>query len=644
MVLRSGTRVDPSLDGEALMGKLQAVSAEEEDAEDEVEGEEEKTTLVTTAEGGETDLLSDDEDDEDFVFGDDAGDEDVAEEEEASVVDETDVKATQTDDEWEDVESDGAASADEEDASELADEQPEEVWNETTSQDQPIPEQEDQIPVEEEAPKAVDSPLSDHESVSPQKVVVRSPRKSSPKKVAQEASPVKPAPKEERYRPRISDTAVLHDFLNRTAAKEKPSIKRRESLTNRRDSDTIRQALASPTKTEVLAELDANSPSPHKALRNEASKLESSKPENLDFHKSKTEDDEHRPTRRSSRSRARPSLLLEQTAVPTKAEPNKITIRGPMDAPPLKRSEVQELAAATRNNTRKNKGQAIMPLDRLSALAADVLVAAEGQEKWRAGARPGIKNVRWDETLEYWSKSPEKLSDGDADDRALSPGKSRGPRRARVRPEPGSVAFGEPAQEPPRSTHPTASIASTPVASKRRSRIATPAKGLLSRPPLGDEPEPLQAKKPLPTPRPALSAPKRSFTPSGPPPSHRPQPMPTQRTSPMKPMPTQRTSPVKPVGIPVFVPRPAPAGSFEDALRAVATDTRRPPQTDRSPPGLNSPAKRPKRGSVFGPAARPQKEVPVWSSPPKRRGPAAQREDGPPGLGSPAKRRKGMFA
>ena len=71
---------------------------------------------------------------------------------------------------------------------------------------------------------------------------------------------------EARIRPRISDdTAILHAFLNRAAANRKqPSVSKRESLENQKDSNVVRQALASPAKAEVLAELDPNSPSPHK--------------------------------------------------------------------------------------------------------------------------------------------------------------------------------------------------------------------------------------------------------------------------------------------------------------------------------------------------------------------------------------------
>ncbi|KAK3675906.1 hypothetical protein LTR78_004098 [Recurvomyces mirabilis] len=77
--------------------------------------------------------------------------------------------------------------------------------------------------------------------------------------------------------PRISDdTALLQAFLHRAAAEKNKTSRRRlsasekESLTNRRDSDTVRQALASPGTGKgmdtVLGELDVNTfLSPRKA-------------------------------------------------------------------------------------------------------------------------------------------------------------------------------------------------------------------------------------------------------------------------------------------------------------------------------------------------------------------------------------------
>lgn len=61
------------------------------------------------------------------------------------------------------------------------------------------------------------------------------------------------------------DTAILKDFLTRAAASkaEKAAVTthKRESLQNRRDSDIIKHALASPRK--VLEEKDPNSPTKH---------------------------------------------------------------------------------------------------------------------------------------------------------------------------------------------------------------------------------------------------------------------------------------------------------------------------------------------------------------------------------------------
>ncbi|KAF2220799.1 hypothetical protein BDZ85DRAFT_265770 [Elsinoe ampelina] len=390
----------------------------------------------------------------------------------------------------------------------------------------------------------IDSPVSGVPTTSPTK---RSPARRSPKKT----SPIKhlaeiptlaipspfqrptSAPPEETitsenwYRPRISDdTAILHAFLSRAAANKKPLAKR-ESLTNRRDSGAIRHALASPAKPDVLTELDANSPSPHKSARVEIEEKGKAASDEKSPSSRKAEEltEETKPKRRSGRSRARPALLLDQmTADEPVKGPNKITIRGPTEQVNLKKNEVAELAAQTRSNTRKNKGQSIMPIARLSKLADEAVeVLSEDME-----SKPNQegRNVHWDETLAYFSKSPEQSLEADPEAgevpdtvqetsgkeaAATSPPKSRSKRAKVASPK---KAAPEPDQEPVVSTP-----APKPAPSKRRSRIATPAKGLLSKSllpedvvPHTNEPEPT---KPAPTTAPvsrkrALPTPKRS--------------------------------------------------------------------------------------------------------------------------------------
>ena len=497
-----------------------------------------------------------------------------------------------------------------------------------------------------------DSPLSDEEGDFIAKFAIPSETAyfPSPVKRSTSAPPEESPAQETRPRPRISDdTAILRAFLNRAAATKKPMAKR-ESITNRRDSDTVRQALASPSKSDVLMELDPNSPSPRKES-----------PENTEFAKpistspsqdkamTETKDDD-KPARRSSRSRARPALLLNQMVPEQPARgPNKITIRGPADQLPLKRSEVQEMSAVTRSNTRKNKGQAIMPLERLPELAAEL--AGEGSQLTEKEIPPNSKgrSVRWDQTLAYFQEHPSEPSSleiekvdapvlaGDlpqdqnpmtTEAPPLSPTKTRS---RRTRPTPSTTDSTEAKASPDDEAKPKAAA----PAPKRKSRIATPAKALLSSttsllPPdvatsSQAKPEQTAAKKTrsLPAPRKLnFAAPKESApaTPA------------VQNLSTPKKTPSATTFSGIP-GIKSFAPR-IEAPSFGGSVSAVSMMRSVGGERDEGAvPGLASPAK--KRRAVRGAASGNGNGT---------AGVKAVTEEPVLGLASPAKKRgRGLF-
>ncbi|KAM0693388.1 hypothetical protein Q7P36_006642 [Cladosporium allicinum] len=213
-------------------------------------------------------------------------------------------------------------------------------------------------------------------------------------------------------KPRVSDdTALLQAFLNRAAQNKSTrrlSASKRESLSNRRDSDTVRQALASPAKPEILAlaTLDPNSPSPKKSMAvPEDSKLAENDTAAVGSPKSSSGDAEisqERTTRRSHRDKRR-----VERAVPLAH--TRISLRGNTDPVILKRSEAQELATTTRANTRKNKGGSVMPTLRLTKLIveeAPIETVQEIEEDTSEKiARPGVRNVKWDETLAYYQEA-----------------------------------------------------------------------------------------------------------------------------------------------------------------------------------------------------------------------------------------------
>jgi hypothetical protein len=215
-------------------------------------------------------------------------------------------------------------------------------------------------------------------------------------------------------KPRVSDdTALLQAFLNRAAenkSSRRLSASKRESLSNRRDSDTVRQALASPAKPEILGALDPNSPSPKKSLavledlkptKSEEPVISSPSQSSGDI-----ENTQVRTTRRSHRDKRR----VERA---TPLGHTRISLRGNTDPVVLKRSEAQELATMTRANTRKNKVGAVMPTLRLTKLIVErpPIEATPEEEAEDTGApltHSGVRRVRWDETLAYYQEAPKE--------------------------------------------------------------------------------------------------------------------------------------------------------------------------------------------------------------------------------------------
>jgi hypothetical protein len=222
-------------------------------------------------------------------------------------------------------------------------------------------------------------------------------------------------PQRRSVRPRVSDdTALLQAFLNRAAenkSSRRLSASKRESLSNRRDSDTIRQALASPAKPEILGALDPNSPSPKKSMA-AFEDLKATQDEDAaagialqsSGDAENVENSQERTTRRSHRDKRR----VERAAP---LAHTRISLRGNTDPVILRRSEAQELATMTRTNTRKNKAGSIMPTLRLTKLIVEKPPIesspdAEAEDTGAASVRPGARRVQWDETLAYYQEAP----------------------------------------------------------------------------------------------------------------------------------------------------------------------------------------------------------------------------------------------
>jgi hypothetical protein len=227
------------------------------------------------------------------------------------------------------------------------------------------------------------------------------------------------------------DTAILKSFLSRAAAskaEKAANISRRESLENRRDSDIVRHALASPRK--VLEDKDPNSPS--KYDQDVTMDIPETLPANMDTTEEasptpeqtetgdKLEQKQARASRRSARAK---TSRLPAPASTAPAQASKIAIRRAdgNEHVVLKKSDAQELALITRNNTRKNKQGAFTVNLRLLKLATEAIMEPLLAEKdTPKEPAPGKKTLRWDEQLAYYQEHADTIASQLADAESLS--------------------------------------------------------------------------------------------------------------------------------------------------------------------------------------------------------------------------------
>ncbi|KAF2020767.1 hypothetical protein BU24DRAFT_416451 [Aaosphaeria arxii CBS 175.79] len=227
------------------------------------------------------------------------------------------------------------------------------------------------------------------------------------------------------------DTALLKDFLNRAAAskaEKAATIVRRTSLQNRRDSDAVRQALASPRK--VLEDKDPNSPAKNDSEvtvdLSETLTLSVSDLPSLSPPPEQPASEEAKSTSSSRRStRTRKSRLpAPATMAPPATGPKSISLRRTDGGEPvvLKRTEAQELGLLTRNNTRKNKQGAVSVNHRLLKLHVESMkdVSQDSTSNASAIALPGKKSVKWDETLAYYQEHKDTAANALAEAQSLA--------------------------------------------------------------------------------------------------------------------------------------------------------------------------------------------------------------------------------
>ncbi|KAK7529168.1 uncharacterized protein J3D65DRAFT_672737 [Phyllosticta citribraziliensis] len=362
--------------------------------------------------------------------------------------------------------------------------------------------------------------------------------------------------------PTDADTAYLKEFLSRSdaaKANRTASMSKRESFTNRRDSGRVRQALASPRV--ALESKDPNSPlsgdSPSKRSRSEEELKPSIKKPRLEaeakvlpaetasqpseditadltLDQTPTEKKEPTPEPRSTRrsSRARTTRIPSTAAAPA---PNRIPVRRADGNEPvvLKKTEAQELAIATRTNTRRNKGGAVAAPARLKKLQAEALKAEPSPSgSPLVCSNPDIEifeasMIKWDQQLVYFqdmeNPTPESLSDDELAsggvDESLKSKRATTPRARRTRglgasngtPAKGLLA---PANLLPESVQAeveaTKSEAKKPAKVGRPKKASTPAKQTTTGPPTNLDPlaslvesaEKPRKETPIPLPKP----------------------------------------------------------------------------------------------------------------------------------------------
>jgi len=204
------------------------------------------------------------------------------------------------------------------------------------------------------------------------------------------------------------DTQILLDFVSRSElnkARKAATIAKRSSLANRRDSNAIKAALASPSKQPHNA-MEGAARSPVSISSVLAQATEEIMPINEDLLTTENvglsdDIDVTAQVAVQEVSTAEANCSRRSTRIPKQATKNVITITRTdgQDLRVLKDAESRALAVSTRANTRRNKGTSVSVPDMLKKLTAIVVVEPVSDEQ-AEGERPS--RLRWkDELAQY---------------------------------------------------------------------------------------------------------------------------------------------------------------------------------------------------------------------------------------------------
>ncbi|OQE24406.1 hypothetical protein PENSTE_c007G08322 [Penicillium steckii] len=204
------------------------------------------------------------------------------------------------------------------------------------------------------------------------------------------------------------DAELLNNFLSRAKAKRAAKAQEPESDEAEKSStpeDSPDAECATPPSRRALEDLDTNSPSPVKAQLSPLKGEILADDETPDIFAKKDPQDGIDDEQALANPACRRSSRVKAPSVDASSARNKISLRRAKGTEFvfLQRTEAQELALATKRNTRNNRGQSVMPKYALEALALQSEVP-EAPEKGRPGRKPrkgpsgrSRKNVSWNE-------------------------------------------------------------------------------------------------------------------------------------------------------------------------------------------------------------------------------------------------------
>ncbi|KAJ5221755.1 uncharacterized protein N7469_010642 [Penicillium citrinum] len=205
------------------------------------------------------------------------------------------------------------------------------------------------------------------------------------------------------------DAELLNNFLSR--AKAKRAAKAQEPETDETGKSTTPEdspdaECATPRARRALEDLDTNSPSPVKAQVSPLKGEIIADDETPDVLAKKDPQDNVDDEQAPANNACRRSTRVKAPSAEAPSARNKISLRRAKGTEFvfLQRTEAQELALATKRNTRNNRGQSVMPKYALETLALQT-ETPETTESTRPGRKPRKgpsgrqtrKNVSWNE-------------------------------------------------------------------------------------------------------------------------------------------------------------------------------------------------------------------------------------------------------